>query len=77
LQSAKNKNPGCRGIIARIWHSHQTSHPPWLPEDNIRRVASKVFADRVEDPDIIIQLLLEEKKVNETPRQALNCRPCS
>jgi DNA primase large subunit len=47
-----------------IHHGYQA-----LPKDHIRRAASKAFAERVEDPAIIIQLLLEEEKtVNETLR---------
>jgi hypothetical protein len=50
-----------------IHHGYQA-----LPEVHIMRVAGKMFTDEVEDPAIIIQLLLEEKKtVNETLRQAL------
>jgi hypothetical protein len=49
-----------------IHHGYQA-----LPEDHIRRAAGKAFADGVEDPAIIIQLLLEEEMVNETLRQAL------
>jgi hypothetical protein len=39
---------------------------PTLPEEHIRQEAGRAFADRVEDPDIKIQLLLGgEKMVNE------------
>jgi hypothetical protein len=41
---------------------------PALPEDHIRREATKLFADRVQDPVIKIQLLLE-RKVSEALRQ--------
>jgi hypothetical protein len=45
---------------------------PALPEDHIRRAAGKEFADRIEDPAIQIQLLLEgERTMNEALRQAL------
>jgi hypothetical protein len=45
---------------------------PTLPEDHIRREAGKAFTDRIEDPDIKVQLLLGgEKTVNEALRQVL------
>jgi hypothetical protein len=44
---------------------------PALPEDHVRKEAGRAFTDRVEDPDIKIQLLLGEKTVNKALRQAL------
>jgi hypothetical protein len=39
-QSAKNKDPRCQGILARIYHSHWTAHPQHLTLET-RRKASK------------------------------------
>jgi hypothetical protein len=71
-QSAKDKDPGCKGILTRICHSRRTASPPCLPRslslilrptasrpvtvDHIRKEAGKAFADGVEDLTIKIKL---------------------
>jgi hypothetical protein len=72
-QSAKNKDPGRRGILPRICHSSRTPCQraySALPENHIRREAWKAFADMVDDPNLKIQLLLGGENNDERGSQA-------